>query len=205
VSGIFITGSSDGLGMEAAQLLIQKGHQIVLEARSLDRADQIFRTLPQADAVVVGDLMSIAWTRRIAEQVNGLGAFDAAIHNAGVGYREPKRIAPDDGLPHVPAVNTIAPYILTALISRAQRLVRLSSIFDQKGDPSLKDLTCRKRSGQGEQAYTDTKLPDVLLDFAVARCWPGVLSNALEPGLARTKMGGAGATDDLDEAHRTQV
>jgi hypothetical protein len=81
----------------------------------------------------------------------------------------------------------------------------LSSILHQKGDPSLKDLTWRERPWQGEQAYSDRKLRDVLLDFAVARRWPGVLSNALEPGSAQTKMGGAGATDDFDEAHRTQV
>jgi NAD(P)-dependent dehydrogenase (short-subunit alcohol dehydrogenase family) len=205
VSRIFITGSSDGLGMMAAQLLIQQGHQVVLHARSSERADQSLRTLPQADGVVVGDLTSMAETRHIAEQVNGLGAFDAIIHNAGIGHREPKRIETVDGLPHVLAVNTIAPYILTALISRPQRLVYLSSVLHQNGDPSLKDLTWRERSWQGEQAYSDTKLHDVLLAFAVARRWPGVLSNALEPGWVPTKMGGAGATDDLDEAHRTQV
>jgi hypothetical protein len=43
------------------------------------------------------------------------------------------------------------------------------------------------------------------LAFAVARRWPDVFSNALEPGWVATKMGGAGAPDDLDAAHRTQV
>jgi hypothetical protein len=45
----------------------------------------------------------------------------------------------------------------------------------------------------------------VLLAFAVARLWPDVLSNALEPGWVATKMGGPGAPDDLDAAHRTQL
>jgi hypothetical protein len=45
----------------------------------------------------------------------------------------------------------------------------------------------------------------VLLAFGIARRWPGVLSNALDPGWVPTKMGGTEATDDLDEAHRTQV
>lgn len=48
-------------------------------------------------------------------------------------------------------------------------------------------------------------LHDVLLAFAFARKWPDVLSNSLEPGWVPTKMGGAGAPDNLDEAHRTQV
>jgi hypothetical protein len=39
----------------------------------------------------------------------------------------------------------------------------------------------------------------------VARHWPDVFSNAVEPGWVATKMGGPGATDDLDAGHRTQV
>ena len=62
-----------------------------------------------------------------------------------------------------------------------------------------------QRRWQGQQAYPDTKLHDVLLAFAVARLWPDVLSNALEPGWVPTKMGGPGAPDDIDAAHRTQV
>jgi NAD(P)-dependent dehydrogenase (short-subunit alcohol dehydrogenase family) len=127
------------------------------------------------------------------------------IHNAGIGYREPRRVATEDGLPHVFSVNTLAPYILTALIERPKRLVYLSSGLHRNGDASLKDLAWENRPWQGQQAYSDTKLHDVLLAFAIARRWPGVLSNALEPGWVATKMGGPGATDNLDAGHRTQV
>ena len=41
--------------------------------------------------------------------------------------------------------------------------------------------------------------------FAIARRWSDVLSNALEPGWVPTKLGGAGAPDDLDQAHLTQA
>jgi NAD(P)-dependent dehydrogenase (short-subunit alcohol dehydrogenase family) len=200
---IFITGSADGLGKMAAKLLIEQGHRVVLHARSQARANE--RNVPEAEAVVIGDLGTIAQTRKVAEQVNELGAFDAVIHNAAVGYKEPKRIETEDGLSHVFAVNTLAPYILTALIAKPKRLVYLSSMLHQKGDPTLEDLTWKARAWNGEQAYCDTKLHDVLLAFGVARRWPGVLSNALEPGWVQTKMGGAEATDDLNQAHRTQV
>lgn len=158
-----------------------------------------------AEAVVIGDLTNIAQTRRVADQVNALGSFDAVIHNAGIGYREPRRIATEDGLPQVFAVNTLAPYILTALIKKPKRLVYLSSGLHRGGDASLKDLAWEHRSWEGQHAYSDTKLHDVLLAFAVARRWPDVFSNALEPGWVATKMGGAGAPDDLDAGHRTQV
>jgi NAD(P)-dependent dehydrogenase (short-subunit alcohol dehydrogenase family) len=62
-----------------------------------------------------------------------------------------------------------------------------------------------KRRWNGSQAYGETKFHDVLLAFAVARLFPGVKSNALEPGWVPTRMGGAGAPDDLDKGHRTQV
>jgi NAD(P)-dependent dehydrogenase (short-subunit alcohol dehydrogenase family) len=184
---IFITGSSDGLGLMAAQLLVEQGHSVVLHARSQQRAQETKNKFPAAESVVVGDLTSIAQTRNIADQVNKLGTFDAIIHNAGIGYREPKRIVTEDGLSHLLAVNTIAPYILTALIRRPKRLVYLSSGLHQDGDPSLKDLTWADRPWVGQQAYADTKLHDVLLAFAFARRWPSVLSNALEPGWVPTK------------------
>jgi NAD(P)-dependent dehydrogenase (short-subunit alcohol dehydrogenase family) len=202
---IFITGSSDSLGLMAAQLLVEQGHRVVLHARNQQRANETQNKLPAAESVVVGDLTSIAQTKYVAVQVNKLGTFDAIIHNAGIGYREPKRIVTEDGLPHVLAVNTIAPYILTALITRPKRLVYLSSMLHQDGDPSLNDLAWAERPWLGQQAYSDTKLHDVLLAFAIARRWPNVLSNALEPGWVPTRMGGSSATDDLDKAHRTQV
>ena len=108
-------------------------------------------------------------------------------------------------MPREFAVNTLAPYILTALIQRPKRLVYLSSGLHHQGDPSLKDLLWKERPWQGQQAYSDTKLHDVLLAFALARRWPNVLSNAMEPGWVATKMGGPNAPDDLDQGHRTQV
>jgi NAD(P)-dependent dehydrogenase (short-subunit alcohol dehydrogenase family) len=202
---VFITGSSDGLGQMAAQLLIEQGHQVVLHARSEARAQQAIAAVPGAEAVVIGDLASIAQTRSLADQINALGKFDAVIHNAAVGYREPRRVATEDGLSHVFAVNTLAPYILTALIPKPGRLVYLSSGLHRSGDASLDDLTWEKRRWHGQQAYSDTKLHDVLLAFAIARRWPTVLSNALEPGWVATKMGGSSAPDNLDEGPRTQV
>lgn len=202
---VFITGSSDGLGRMAAQLLIEQGHSAVLHARNQPRGQEALSAVPKAETVVIGDLTSITQTRKVAEQVNALGSFDAVIHNAGIGYREPRRIVTEDGLPQVFAVNTLSPYILTALIRRPKRLVYLSSGLHKSGDASLKDLAWEHRPWQGQQAYSDTKLHDALLAFAVARRWPDVLSNALEPGWVATKMGGAGATDDLDSGHRTQV
>lgn len=205
MSRIFITGSADGLGQMAARLLVDAGHQVVLHARSEARSEEALRAVPGAEAAVSGDLSTIAQSVAVAEQVNRLGHVDAVIHNAAVGYQEPRRIETADGLPHVFAVNTLSPYILTALIGKPKRLIYLSSLLHRNGDASLDDLTWQQRAWQGTQAYSDSKLHDALLAFAMARRWPQVLSNAVEPGWVATKMGGAGAPDDLQAAPKTQV
>jgi NAD(P)-dependent dehydrogenase (short-subunit alcohol dehydrogenase family) len=202
---IFITGSADGLGQMAAKLLIKDGHKVVLHARTEKRAANALVSVPGAEAVVSGDLSDITETKKIAEKVNQMGLFDAVIHNAGVGYQEPRRINTKDGLPYVFAVNSLAPYILTCLIERPQRLIYLSSGLHRDGDASLKDLLWQQRSWSGFKAYADSKFHDVVLAFAVARKWPDVFSNALEPGWVATKMGGPGAPDSLEEGPKTQV
>jgi NAD(P)-dependent dehydrogenase (short-subunit alcohol dehydrogenase family) len=189
----------------AGELLIEQGHEVVLHARSKARADETRKTVLSAKHIVVGDLSSIAETRSVADQVNKLGRFDAVIHNAGIGYREPKLVKTVDGLPQLFAVNTLAPYILTALVEMPNRLVYLSSGMHYGAGSHLDDMLWEKRRWNGSQAYAETKFQDVLLAFAVARLFPSVKSNSLEPGWVPTKMGGAGAPDDIDKAHRTQV
>ena len=134
---IFITGAADGLGQMAARLMVEDGHRVVLHARNETRAKEALAAVPGAEGAVSGDLSSIDECRQIAAKVNALGTFDAVIHNAGVGYRERRRIETADGLPHVFAINTLAPYILTALIRKPKRLVYLSSGMHRWGDPSL--------------------------------------------------------------------
>jgi NAD(P)-dependent dehydrogenase (short-subunit alcohol dehydrogenase family) len=189
----------------AAQLLSEQGHMAVLHARNEKRAQEVRAAVAGAEAVVVGDLASIAQTKSVAEQVNALGTFDAVIHNAAVGYQESRRVATEDGLPHVFAVNTLAPYLLTALIRKPKRLIYLTSGLHQNGDASLEDLLWEERRWHGTQAYSDSKLHDTMLAFAMARRWPEVFSNAVDPGWVATKMGGPRASDDLDQGHRTQV
>lgn len=202
---ILITGSSDGLGQMAARLLVADGHQVLLHARNRARAAHANDQVPGAQAVLCADLSSIAETKTLAADINNLGGVDAIIHNAAVGFQEPERIATIDGLPHVFAVNSLAPYILTALVKRPKRLVYISSRLHLSGDPSFSDLLWQSRRWNGMQAYADSKLHAVLLGFAVARRWPEVLSNCVEPGWVATKMGGPDAPDDLDLAPRTQA
>jgi NAD(P)-dependent dehydrogenase (short-subunit alcohol dehydrogenase family) len=205
MSRVFVTGSADGLGRMAAKLLVEQGHRVVLHARHAARAHEAMRAVPGAEQALTGDLSSIDETKALAAQVNALGVFDAVIHNAGIGYQERTRGNTVDGLPRVFTINTLAPYILTALILRPARLVYLGSGMHRSGDPTLRDLEWKTRDWDGSQAYSDSKLHDVILAFAIAHRWPSVLSNAVDPGWVPTRMGGRGAPDDLSQGAETQA
>jgi NAD(P)-dependent dehydrogenase (short-subunit alcohol dehydrogenase family) len=204
MSRIFISGSSTGLGMMAAKLLVSQGHEVVLHARSDARAGDAHRELPRAEAIVTGDVETIAGATEVAAKVNALGRFDAVMHNAAVGYREGHRVTAD-GLPHLFAINTLSAYILTALIERPKRLTYLSSGMHHHANSNLDDILWKKRRWSGSTAYAESKLHDAMLAFAIARRWPEVFSNSLEPGWVPTKMGGPGAPDDMKQAHLTQA
>lgn len=202
---VFITGSSHGLGLITGQLLADQGHSVVLHARNEVRARQAQAKAPRAAGVVIGDVSTLQTMRSVANQANKFGQFDAVIHNVGIGYREPRRVETVDGLSQLWAVNVLAPYVLTTLMPKPQRLVYLGSDMHLSGNASLDDIQWSKRRWGGSQAYADTKLHDVLLTFAVARHWPDVFTNAVNPGWVQTRMGGPGASDDLDQAHLTQA
>lgn len=201
---VLITGSSDGLGLMTGQSLIAEGHDVTLHARNEERATAARQRAPGADGVVVGDVTNLSGMRAVAEQVNGMGHYDAVVHNVGVGYREPQ-LETEDGLSRVFAVNVLAPYVLTALIDPPDRLVYLSSGMHHGGDPDLSDLQWAHRRWNGAQAYSDSKLFDVMLAFSIARRWPSVFSNAVDPGWVATKMGGPNAPDDLSQGSATQA
>jgi NAD(P)-dependent dehydrogenase (short-subunit alcohol dehydrogenase family) len=194
---ILVTGSTDGIGLETARTLQGLGHDVVFHARSDERA----AALEDKPEVLVADLADLEQTRAMGRTA---GPFDAVIHNAGIGGQDERRET-GDGIERIFQVNVLAPYVLTALMPRPQRIVYLTSGLEAAGVADLDDLQYERKPWHGMQAYSDSKLHDVALAFAVARRWPDVYSNAVDPGWIRTKLGGPGATDDLPEGAETQV
>lgn len=183
---IFVTGSTDGLGLLSAQALIARGHEVVLHARNEQRKKELSEKLAGANNILTGDLSDIAAIKQLADAVNASGTFDAVIHNAGV-YRT--------NAATLFTVNVLAPYILTSLVHPPKRLVYLCSGMHMGGrEHAIKDTS-----------YSDSKYYLLLFCKAVARMWPDVYANAVDPGWVPTKMGGAGAPDDLEKGYETQV
>ncbi|MFE9725728.1 SDR family NAD(P)-dependent oxidoreductase [Streptomyces sp. NPDC005794] len=187
---ILVTGSADGLGWRAADSLLSAGHDVVVHARNDERARNLDPLVERGARLVVGDFMERDAVRRIAAELNGTEPLDAVIHNAGVWSG-----------PAVMPVNIIAPYLLTALLRGPRRLVYMSSSSHVGGHPLPDGVDWR---GESAGSYSDSKLFVTALAAVVARLRPETLSNAVDPGWVPTKMGGAGAPDDLEQGHRTQ-
>ncbi|WP_086562644.1 SDR family NAD(P)-dependent oxidoreductase [Streptomyces africanus] len=184
---VLVTGAAGGLGRDTADALAGDGHDVVVHVRNrarLNAADDTARW----KGVVTGDLADLDEIREVARQAAGFGRFDAVIHNAGVMNR------PEDV-----TVNTVAPYMLTALMDKPARLVYLSSSMHHGGSTDLRRLAV------GAASYSDTKLWVTTLALAFAARWEGTSSHAVDPGWVPTRMGGRGATDDLTAGHETQA
>ncbi|HEY6978410.1 MAG TPA: SDR family NAD(P)-dependent oxidoreductase [Chitinophagaceae bacterium] len=189
---IFITGSADGLGQLSAKMLAGLGHRVVLHARNDERGREAKRRVPCAETVLTGDLSNIGETKKLAHEVNRSGTFDAVIHNAGV-YRAPAK--------DIFTVNTLAPYVLTCLIQKPERLIYLSSDMHLQGRSKLGSF----KSDIDRITYSDSKLHVLMLCMAVARKFSDVYSNTVDPGWVPTKMGGRSAPDNLHKGYETQV
>ena len=184
---ILVTGASSGLGRNTANALADDGHDVVVHVRNRARLTDADDTA-RWKGVVVGDLAELDEIHDVARQASEFGRFDTVIHNAGV-LRSSDLIT----------VNTVAPYLLTALMDKPATLIYLSSSMHRTGSTDLGRLAA------GTASYDDTKLWVTTLALAFASRWAGTSSHAVDPGWVPTRMGGAGASDDLAAGHRTQT
>lgn len=191
---VLVTGTSTGLGLGALGDLLEHGAQVVAHVRRAEQLDAVDRALGTQVPGVVGDLADQAQVREVAEQVVRLGGVDAVIHSAGT--MDERVVLP---------VNVVAPYLLTALVP-AQRHVYLSSGMHRGARLNTARLAGLDWTGARPTAsYSDSKLLVTALAAAVSRLRPGTWANAVDPGWVPTRMGGAGAPDDLEAGHRTQA
>lgn len=136
---------------------------------------------------MVGDLPDIEQTRDVADQMHREGAMGAVVHNAcSTTYI---------------SLSTASP-LLTALIRRPPRLIYLSSSMHRRGRTAPASIHWRGPTHR--VSYADSTLYVTALVAAVARLWPDVLGNAVDPGWVPSKMGASGGPDDLRLGHLTQ-
>ncbi len=193
---ILITGSTDGIGLEAAKLLRAGGHNVLLHGRNDAKVETVRKQLSaiQADGSLesyVADLSKPSQVVRLAEDIaQNHESLDVLVNNAGV-LKASNTISPD-GLDVRFVVNTIAPYILTKrllpLMNASGRVVNLSSAA--QASVNLEALAGKTSLGDMD-AYSQSKLAITMWSFVLAAAsadnGPAVI--ALNPGsLLATKM-----------------
>ena len=199
---ICITGSSDGIGLATARVLVAGGHRVLIHARSRDRGRPVLEQLGGETTLVTGDLAQLDQVHRLADQIHANGPVDALVHNAGVWVRGNTPRTTADGLETTFAVNVLAPHLLTSLLAAELqgRLLWLGSSSANFGRP---DPATLGRPQQPSQAYSDSKACDVALALAWGRRLPRVASAAVDPGWVKTKLASAGAPGDVTSSADT--
>jgi short-subunit dehydrogenase len=191
VAKIFITGSSDGIGFEAARLLLEDGHEVVLHARNQKRAEELQTKLLNPCKVLIADLNNLDEVKSLAIDVNNIGKFDTIIHNAGVYQSSNQEIF---------KVNVLAPYILTALIELPKRVIYIGSNMHPQGVIDIENLSI-----ENGVDYSTSKLMILMFSLALARKYKDVLISTVDPGWVKTKMANYNAPDSLLDGSQTQV
>jgi NAD(P)-dependent dehydrogenase (short-subunit alcohol dehydrogenase family) len=194
---ILITGSTDGIGLEAAKALYAQGHHVLLHGRSSAKLEAADRTLSElaGDGRVesyLADLSRMANVEVLAQAIAETHErLDVVINNAGI-LRTTDTFT-DDGLDSRFAVNTFAPYLLTQrllpLLQPGARVVNLSSAA--QSPVNLEALAGRTKIPDQLNAYAQSKLALTMWSRAMADVpkGNGLVFVAVNPGsLLATKM-----------------
>ena len=198
---ICVTGSTDGIGLATAGVLLRRGHRVLLHARTEERGRpvvaELARSVPAGQVeLVTGDLARLDDVGRLAGQLRDRGPVDVLVHNAGVWVRGDTPAVTVDGFETTFAVNVLAPHLLTSLLDDVVtgRVVWLGSGMAGSGrfDPARIDAVAGTPR-DAKRAYADSKACDVALAGAWGRRRPQLACAAVDPGWVRTKLASAGA------------
>lgn len=196
---ILITGSTDGIGRQAALELAAQGFKVFVHGRSISRAKNVGEEIRTATGnknveFLAADLSSQRQVRGLAAEIsNRCDNLHVLINNAGVFMNE--RQVTEDGLEMTFAVNHLAPFLLTNLLlgllqkSAPARIITVSSMVHTRGKIDFSDLQSERRFA-GYDAYALSKLGNILFTFELAERLQGkgVTANCLHPGVIGTKL-----------------
>ncbi len=193
---ILITGSTDGLGLETAKMLVSKGHQVLIHGRSSKKLEQAKAALASVSSAseITGYVADLSSMKEVAELAAAVAeqhdSLDVLINNAGV-FATPNPKTPE-GLDVRFVVNAIAPFLLTKrllpLLGTSGRVVNLSSAaqspVDLKAFANGKTLPDFDAYGQSKLALTTWSRH---LALALGKDGPAII--AVNPGsFLGTKM-----------------
>jgi NAD(P)-dependent dehydrogenase (short-subunit alcohol dehydrogenase family) len=201
-----VTGGNKGIGFAICQGLLAQGFEVIVAARSLDKAKAAIAQLNSSNVhplqLDVSDDKSI---ERAAKQLSQeIESLDVLINNAG--------IYPDEGV----NILTVSRELLNKTMNtNTFGVIRVTQAFLPLLIKSSNARIVNVSSGYGQLANLSADAPSYCLSkltlngatimLAEALQSKGIAVNAIDPGWVRTDMGGSGASRSPEQGADTAV
>ncbi|XP_026726342.1 retinol dehydrogenase 13-like [Trichoplusia ni] len=203
-----VTGCNTGIGKETVMDFYKRGAKVIMACRSLDKAEAAksdiekkCKDLPDTGNIVVEkcDLSSLNSVREFAKKVlDTEPQINILVNNAGV-MMCPKGET-EDGFETQFGTNHLAHFLLTLLLlprirnSTPARIVTVSSAAHTRYGINFDDLNYKKRSYSAAEAYSQSKIANVLFSQELAARLKehgieGINTYSLHPGVIKTELG----------------
>ena len=195
---VLITGSTDGMGKQAAIDLIKKGYYVIIHGRNKEKAEKIakeIKDVTQSNMIgeVWADFTNLEQVRKMAEQLHEqYDRIDILINNAGV-YQSSLQLT-EDGLEYTFVINHLSHFLLTNLILDLLKKGTKSRIVNVASQVQLNNInfdTLNAEKGfSGSHAYALSKTCNIMFTYDLAEKLKdtGITVNCLHPGVINTKL-----------------
>ena len=197
---VVLTGATLGIGRATAVALARMDADLVLVARDRARGEALVAELSEIGKgkreLLLADLSSMASVRDLAAEIKARHSrIDVLINNAGGLFLE--RELTVDGLERTYALNHLAYFVLTLSLldllraGAPSRVVNVSSVAHKWGPALDFDNLQGEKSFTGWNAYSHSKLENLLFTFELARRvqGTGITVNAAHPGPVASGFG----------------
>jgi NAD(P)-dependent dehydrogenase (short-subunit alcohol dehydrogenase family) len=187
---VVVTGASSGIGAATAEALAAAGAVVVLAVRDVEKGKRVagaFTGTTEVRRLDLEDLSSIrafaaSWTDDIDILINNAGIMQVTLARTADGF---ERQIGTNHLGHFALVNLLLPHI-------TDRIITVSSNAHARGQLDLDDLLWEERPYRSDQAYSDSKLANLVFTFELQRrlsmSGSSVRAYAVHPGMVRTSL-----------------
>ena len=197
-----VTGANSGIGYETARALAEKGADVVMACRSVQKgneaADKIRALEPRGSVEVMQlNLADLDSVRQFVEAFNAQhDRLDLLINNAGIMMTPYGKTA--QGFEQQFGVNHLGHFALTGLLferikeTSGSRVVTVSSTYHRLGKIDFDDLHCEEKAYGRQTAYGQSKLANLLFTYELQRKMDraglDMVAVAAHPGWSETNL-----------------
>ena len=199
---IIVTGSSSGIGYEAARVLANKNAEVIIAVRNRQKGDSAVEKIKMQNKdanvqVMLLDLASFESVKKFAgEFKKNYTRLDLLINNAGV--MMPPYSKTLDGFELQFGTNHLGHFVLTGQLidllknTPDSRIVNVSSNAHKSGKINFEDLNWENRKYKKWSSYGDSKIANIYFTYELGRRIDKIGKNpvvtAAHPGWTATDL-----------------